>query len=272
MSIDIKNKSYYTVKDIKIKWGQPKMGSIAKSISKKGKITVMLVFVLLGIVIALQVKSVANSNKIRNQSISEEVKQAEAKIAELEQQLASNKEKKDALQSRYNTEMSYLYNNEKEFYELYKKYESDIEMHRFQAGLTTVSGSGIDIGVDDAPVRYETTAGLLVHDIYLNEIVNALRSAGAQAISINGERILSMTEMLCMGPSIRVNNTKLFAPYHIEAIGNPQELLAAFKASYIYAIMVKDNLIVDPVIKDNITIKKYSKSYLSSIDKMKEIE
>ena len=45
------------------------MGSIAKSISKKGKITVMLVFVLLGIVIALQVKSVANSNKIKNQSI-----------------------------------------------------------------------------------------------------------------------------------------------------------------------------------------------------------
>ena len=105
------------------------MGSIAKSISKKGKIAVMLVFVLLGIVIALQVKSVANSNKIKNQSISKEVKQSEAKIAELQQQLASNKEKKDALQSRYNTEMSYLYNNEKEFYELYKKYESDIEMH-----------------------------------------------------------------------------------------------------------------------------------------------
>ena len=108
-----------------------------------------------------------------------------------------------------------------------------------------------------------------MHDIYLNEIVNTLRAAGAQAIAVNGERIVSMSETLCLGPSIRVNGTKLFAPYHIEAIGNPQELLAAFKSSTIYAIMIKDNLIVDPGVKDNIIIKKYSKSYLSSVDLLK---
>ena len=49
--------------------------------------------------------------------------------------------------------------------------------------MVTVSGPGIDIGLDDAPVRYESVAGLLVHDIYLNEIVNTLREAGAQAIA-----------------------------------------------------------------------------------------
>lgn len=238
--------------------------------NRKGRPVVMLIFALLGVVIALQVKSVARINEAKNESVSAEIKQYEDKIIELENKLVQSKETKDALKSRYNSEMTYLYNNEKEFYELYKKYETDIEENRFYAGLVTVSGPGIDIGLDDAPVRYESAAGLLVHDIYLNEIVNTLRAAGAQAIAINGERIVPMSEMLCMGPSIRVNNKKLFAPYHIEAIGDSQKMLTSFKSSTIYAIMIKENLIVDPVVKDNIVIKKFNKSYLSSVDLLSE--
>ena len=238
--------------------------------NKKGRPVVMLVFALLGIVIALQIKSVAKINKTKTESVSAEIKQYEDAIKTLEADIAESKEKKDSLKSRYNSEMAYLYNNEKEFYELYKKYETDIEEHRFYAGLVTVSGPGIDIGLDDAPVRYESVAGLLVHDIYLNEIVNTLRAAGAQAIAINGERIVPMSEMLCMGPSIRVNNKKLFAPYHIEAIGDSQRMLTAFKSSSIYALMIKENLIVDPVVKENVVIKKYNKSYLSSVDLLSE--
>lgn len=240
-----------------------------KNKNKKSMWFVMLAFTLLGIVFALQFRSVANTKNAQSEKTSAEILQYQKTIQELEKKIQDNNEKKEALQSRYDSEMDYLYNNEKQFYELYKKYETDIAEYRFNAGLTTVSGSGIDIGLDDAPTRYELTPGLLVHDIYLNEIVNTLRLAGAQAISINGERIVSMSETLCVGPSIRVNNTKLFAPYHIQAIGNPQELMTAFKSSSIYSIMIKDNLIVDPVEKDNIVIKKYSKSYLSSIDKLK---
>ena len=240
--------------------------------NKKGRPVVMLVFALLGIVIALQIKSVAKINKTKTESVSAEIKQYEDAIKTLEADIAESKEKKDSLKSRYNSEMAYLYNNEKEFYELYKKYETDIEEHRFYAGLVTVSGPGIDIGLDDAPVRYESVAGLLVHDIYLNEIVNTLREAGAQAIAINGERIVPMSEMLCMGPSIRVNNKKLFAPYHIEAIGDSQKMITAFKSSSIYALMIKENLIVDPVVKDNVVIKKYNKPYLSSVDLLSECE
>ncbi|MBE7057695.1 MAG: DUF881 domain-containing protein [Ruminococcaceae bacterium] len=242
-----------------------------KNTNKKSMLIVMLVFTLLGIVFALQFRSVAHTQKTQNEKTSAEILQYQKTIEELEKKINDNKETKEALETRYDSEMDYLYNNEKQFYELYKKYETDIAQYRFNAGLTTVSGSGIDIGLDDAPTRYELTPGLLVHDIYLNEIINTLRLAGAQAISVNGERIVSMSETLCVGPSIRINNTKLFAPYHIQAIGDPQELMAAFKTSSIYSIMIKENLIVDPVIKDNITIKKYSKSYLSSIDKLSDI-
>lgn len=271
--IDIKNKSYYTVIEFYKQTGSwAQMNAGKGKMHRKSDFMVMLIFVLLGIVIALQVKSVAKANDIKSQNTTDEIKQYEKTIQELEQKISLGKETKDALKSRYDSEMAYLYNNEKEFYELYKKYEFDIDTYKFYAGLTNVSGPGIDIGLDDAPVRYESVAGLLVHDIYLNETVNILRAAGAQAISINGERIAPMSEMLCMGPSIRVNNTKLFAPYHIEAIGNPQELLDAFKSSTIYAIMIKENLIVDPVLKENIVIKKYSKSYMSSINLLEVYE
>jgi len=247
-------------------WGVKSVKANENKLNKKSILVVMLAFTLLGALFAVQFRSVANTQKEQGEKTSAEILQYQKTIEELEKKIQDNYEKKEALQSRYDSEMAYLYNNEKQFYELYKKYETDIAEYRFSAGLTTVSGSGIDIGLDDAPTRYEFAPGLLVHDIYLNEVVNTLRKAGAQAISINGERIVSMSETLCMGSSIRVNGKKLFAPYHIQAVGNPQKLMTAFKASTIYTTMVKENLIVDPVVKDNIIITKYSKPYSTSID------
>lgn len=233
---------------------------------------VMLILVLLGFVISAQIKSVAMEQKKTEADRQEQIAQYEEKIAQLEAELAENKAQYAVLSDKYDAEMKSLYENDKQFYELYKKYETDVEQYKFYAGLTTVSGSGIDIGLDDAQKKYESMSTFIVHDIYINEIINILRIAGAQAISVNGERIVAMSETLCLGPSIRVNNTKLFAPYHIEAIGDPQALLAAVKSSAIYETMLKENLIVDPVIKEQIVIKKYNKSYEGSIDLLTESE
>ncbi len=229
-------------------------------------ICTFLIFVLLGAVFFMQIKSVEHKNELVKNTNDERIEHYREEIKIIQDKMKENKELNELLNSRYDTEMKYLFDNEKQFYELYKKYETEIDQYEFYAGLTTVNGKGIDIGIDDAQTIYESTPGFLVHDIYLNEIINVLRSAGAEAIAINGERIVSMSETLCLGPSIRVNNTKLFAPYHIEAIGEPQVLLEAFKDSAIYDTMLNDNLIVDPVIRDSITINKYRKSYTSMID------
>ena len=233
---------------------------------KLGSVCTFVVFLLLGALFLLQVRSVDYKKNEIDKSNQERIIEYEQAIEETKKKIDEQKKIQELLEKRYNTEMEYLYTNEKQFYELYKKYESEIELYEFYSGLTTVSGAGIDIGIDDAQTIYESTPGFLVHDIYLNEIINILRAAGAEAIAINGERIVSMSETLCLGPNIRVNNTRLFAPYHIEAIGDPQILLNAFSGSDIYETMRKDNLIVDPVIKENIIISKYSKSYNTSID------
>lgn len=272
LSIDRRNKSYYTAKCIIVDSEDicEKMKNRNRKNNLHNTAILMLVFVLLGVVVSVQVKSVAKEKSKASAEEQSQIAIYKEKIEELQVKLAENEAKHDLLSATYEAEMEQLYVSDKQFYELYKKYETEINEHKFAAGLTTVTGAGIDIGLDDAQKKYDSAPALLVHDIYLNEIINTLRAAGAQAIAVNGERIVSMSETLCMGPSIRINNTKLFAPYHIEAIGDPQALLSAFKSSAIYETIIKDNLIVDPVIKDKITIKRYSKSYETSIELLSE--
>ena len=59
--------------------------------------------------------------------------------------------------------------------------------------------------------------------------LNELRAAGAEALSINGERILATSEIRCAGPTISINNTKKAAPFEIKVIGDPDTLENALK-------------------------------------------
>ena len=58
-------------------------------------------------------------------------------------------------------------------------------------------------------------------------VVNELKAAGAEAISVNGQRIISTSAIRCVGPVIQVNYQKVAAPFEIKAIGNAQYLESA---------------------------------------------
>lgn len=60
-------------------------------------------------------------------------------------------------------------------------------------------------------------------------VVNELRSAGAEAISLNGQRLIGSSEIRCVGPTVLVNERRLAAPFVISAIGNPQTLESSLK-------------------------------------------
>lgn len=102
------------------------------------------------------------------------------------------------------------------------------------AGLTDVTGNGIIVTMKDGGNQgvdgtiYNDGYGI-VHDTYLLTIINELRAAGAEALSINGERILATSEIRCVGPTVSVNNTKQAAPFEIRAIGNPDTLESALR-------------------------------------------
>lgn len=97
------------------------------------------------------------------------------------------------------------------------------------AGLEDLKGEGVVITLYDST---STSSDLnleagLVHDTDLVAVVTELKAAGAEAISINGQRIIATTPIRCVGPTIQINSVKVAAPYYIKAIGNSQYLESA---------------------------------------------
>ena len=90
------------------------------------------------------------------------------------------------------------------------------------AGTTDVQGEGIIITLYDG-----NNSGSLVHDSDVLTVVNELRVAGAEAISVNDQRIITTSAISCVGSVIQVNYQKVAAPFEIKAIGNAQYLESA---------------------------------------------
>ena len=70
---------------------------------------------------------------------------------------------------------------------------------------------------------------IIVHDTDILEIVNVLRNAGAEAISINDQRVIATTPISCIGTVIKINDEKIGGPYVIRAIGHSDYLKTALE-------------------------------------------
>lgn len=98
------------------------------------------------------------------------------------------------------------------------------------AGLTEVKGPGIRVILDDSLSQDRNKDDLyyyVIHEEYIRQIVNGLWSADAEAISVNGQRIMSDTEIFCSGAFIQINQTRQMPPYRIEAVGDVKKLQSA---------------------------------------------
>ena len=103
---------------------------------------------------------------------------------------------------------------------------------RMFAGLTDVSGRGVSVTINDSPKAGQSGDGVssdafLVHAEDILSILNELNVAGAEAIAINGQRIVSTSAVRCAGSVVNVNDVKIAAPFVITAIGDPDILEAA---------------------------------------------
>lgn len=111
--------------------------------------------------------------------------------------------------------------------------KAELDMIRIKAGLVDLKGPGVEVTLNDsaAPVQPGDNPNLFVlHDEDVLKILNELNAAGAEALSLNGQRILPTTEVRCIGPTILVNkNQRLTPPFIISAIGNPESLEGSLK-------------------------------------------
>ena len=141
-------------------------------------------------------------------------------------------------------------------------------------GLTEVTGTGVVITVSDSDIDPNTvidSSKLLVHDSDILKIVNELKNAGAEAISINGQRVILTTSIICGGNIINVNGERIGAPFEIKAIGSP-EALANLSRPGGWLSILKDRgvKVSEPKKSNSITIPKYSGvlnfKYLRNVD------
>lgn len=148
--------------------------------------------------------------------------------------------------------MKEVVHDEKRLYEWYEsqkykdsliKINSEIERMKFYNGFTDVRGPGIMIRVSDS-VSEDTNLDIMeriVHDVDIVVLLNDLKAAGAEAIEINGRRIINLSEVVCAGPLIRVNGYVIPAPFVIRAIGDQDVLYDAVTEEGTYAMELRDN-------------------------------
>ncbi len=184
---------------------------------------------------------------------------------ELRSELANWKEKYDTIDieiqereqriSEYKNEL----NNDANSAELLSNEVKEAETY---LGYNDVQGQGIIITISDAGqgIEYEQ----------LLELVNELKNAGAEAISINDQRIVSTSYITLVNKSIiLIDDVKTSAPYEIKAIGDKKYLESALTIKGGYIDREKVSVNIDYRTEDNILIRgydgeislKYSKEY-----------
>lgn len=146
-----------------------------------------------------------------------------------------------------------------------RRITKELKDARLLAGLTDVKGPGIEVVLNDkqkdtfTPSDNFDPSMYIVHDIDLLDVINELKSAGAEAISVNNERILPNSRITCGGPIINVGKDKRFAPpFIINAIGDSQEMQKyLMRSDGIINILKFFGLSIKVSVKDEIIVPRY---------------
>lgn len=153
--------------------------------------------------------------------------------------------------------------------------KEELETLKMLSGFKDVQGEGVIIVLDDGVrelLEGEEPSDIIVHDMDILKIINDLKVAGAEAVSINGQRVISSTEINCSGHSVRINNQFFAQPFIIKAIGDPKMLESALTAPTTYGALLSEyyGLILNVDKSINIKIKKYAEEmdykYLKNLE------
>ncbi|EIV99336.1 DUF881 domain-containing protein [Thermoanaerobacter siderophilus] len=231
----------------------------------KGKtlqtLSLMLVFIAMGLMISMQFKTVQGGNRpptsisatnyARLEELTQQLKKVQEEKANLEQQLEELTKRFKEYEDAASKDDAAL-----------KNLQQDVEKYKILAGLTDMVGPGVIVTVNDSdlqPRDGEDPNLYLVHDEDLLNIVNELKAGGAEAIAINDQRIIAMSEIRCVGPTININSTRYAPPYVIKAIGDPDTLQAALnlKGGIVDTLRFY-GIKVDIQTSDKIVVPKYS--------------
>jgi uncharacterized protein YlxW (UPF0749 family) len=140
--------------------------------------------------------------------------QLELEQAELKRQVARLRGSLDVLQQEAVADT-----------ELLEGLRAELYLEKAHSGLVDVRGPGVRVALDDSSRTFASNpSDLLIHDFDLRDVANVLWLAGAEAVAVNGERIVHSSSVYCVGSTVIVNDTRLSPPYVVSAIGDPMRM------------------------------------------------
>ena len=206
--------------------------------------------------ICIQIKTVKNSNSTVSQSYTENNLRAE--VLKYKERYDNKIKDIEKIDKELEEEIQKATENNSELSDA----QEQIKVGNKILGLSEVKGPGVTITVKDSD-EVDTSnlwdsSKYLVHDKDILDIVNELKNAGAEAISINNERIVPTTFIICGGNVININEEKIGSPFVIKAIGLPETLANLNRPGGTLEKLKESKIKVELQKNNDITIPKYT--------------
>lgn len=205
--------------------------------------------------ICVQVRTVKNSNSTVSQNYEENNLRAE--VLRYKERYENRYKELEKAEEQLEKERQNSTQNDEEL----ARKEEEIKKGNKMVGLTEVTGPGVIVTLSDSKKDTNSVlnpSSLLVHDADVLSVINELKNAGAEAISINEQRIVPTTSISCGGNIIDINGEKVGAPFVIKAIGLPEQLSALSRPGGYLEKLKDDSIGVELKKSNNITIPKYT--------------
>ncbi|CAH2212753.1 DUF881 domain-containing protein [Tepidibacter aestuarii] len=225
------------------------------SVKIKQKSMIIINFII-GILIAVSIKNInGNQTFVTLKTIQEIENQIEVERVDVENLNKLILEKKSNI-AKYELEIE-------DTGSIKTILEKELDDAKVITGFKDVVGEGVVIRISDSErelEEWENPNDLVIHDKDVIMVINDLKVAGAEAISINGERLTTFSEIKCSGPTITINESTYGQPFVIKAVGDKKFLKSAMENPY-SNINTKEYLYdigFEVEEKDEIIIPKYS--------------
>jgi uncharacterized protein YlxW (UPF0749 family) len=197
------------------RWAQPWSRSAVALMTALGAVVVGFL-ITSGVVAG---RSAAEVKDARKEALIAIIEQRQERVDTLSAHLDELRERVSALEGEHAAGVSAL--------------ARDLERVEQVAGVTPVAGPGLIVTLDDASGACPSgqPQDCEIQDTDLQLAVNALFDGGAEAVAVNGERVIATTAIRNAGRAVLVNYRVLTPPYDVAAVGDPETLSAAFSAS-----------------------------------------
>ncbi|EKD49469.1 MAG: protein of unknown function DUF881 [uncultured bacterium] len=151
-----------------------------------------------------------------------------------------------------------------------KEITAELKEYKKIVGLTFLEGKGVEVTLGDGNYdglkdRNDFKNDAIIHSTDILDVINGLWFAGAEAISVNEERITSVTSVNCIVNTILINESHVGAPLKISAIGDPKKLKSSIEDRKrlidLHERAEKYGIVLEVAERDSVKVNGFSGGY-----------